>query len=156
MLPIPDDLLAALPDRGHPAAEQWWASLSEKQQRQVCDLWSQRVEVRFFEPIQHKDGTKDDWCDVPDVQGGRFIPREPDFRFEASAEYWDFLFQHREHLLAYEPETGRFHHICTQHWAARRCREQGMVPADYACPLGSQECPLEAIRGASLKTAKAS
>jgi hypothetical protein len=60
------------------------------------------------------------------------------------------LLQHQELILAYDPTHRTFHIGCTQHPAAQACLKEGAVPTDFACPLASTSCPLNALRGARL------
>jgi len=49
MEPLPNDLLASLPEGAAPAAEQWWASLSEADRERIAglrDLLGERTPVR--------------------------------------------------------------------------------------------------------------
>lgn len=147
MSPLPADLLAALPAGAAPAAEQWWAGLSDADRGRIANLWDERLEVRFFTPQEDADG----WDDVPTVHGGRFAPTGDDGRGEWQPEFFEHLLQDPDLLLAYEAAPARRFHIgCTQHPTARACIAVGGVPVDFTCPFSDEACPLQPLRGARL------
>jgi hypothetical protein len=148
---LPADLLAALPLGAGPVAQNWWASLTEADRRLVAGLWDERREVKFFTPQPDDAGRVDSWEQVPGVIGGRFVPPD-DARGlgEWGPGYFEHLLQHPELVIVWEPEQRTFHIGCTRHPAARACLESGHVPADFVCPLGSESCPLLALRGSRL------
>ncbi|OWK36607.1 hypothetical protein [Fimbriiglobus ruber] len=149
MASLPPDLLAALPDGAGPVVGRWWASLSEADRAQLADRWDERLEVRFFTPQPDDAGSVDEWDQVPNVAGGRFVPHD-DARGlgEWGPGYFEYLLQHPELVLAYEPARRIFHIGCTRHAAARACLAGGAVPAGFDCPVGSAACPLQRLRGA--------
>jgi hypothetical protein len=150
MTQLPLDLLAALPDGADPIATQWWATLTEAERQRIADLWDERLEVKFFTPQADDDGCADEWEEVPEVCGGRFVPHDDDGRGEWGPGYFEHLLQHPELVMAYEPQIRTFHIGCTRHAAARACLANGEVPAGFVCPVGASGCPLEPLRGARL------
>jgi hypothetical protein len=147
---LPSDLLAALPEAGVPVAQQWWASLSDADRRRIAGLWDERLEVSFFAPQADAAGCVDAWEQVPPVSGGRFIPHDDDGHSAWGPGYFEHLLQHSELVLAYDPPHRTFHIGCTLHTAARVCLAAGVVPTEFACPVGSESCPLERLRGSRL------
>jgi hypothetical protein len=147
---FPPELLAALPEGSGAVAMQWWASLSDVDRLKITVLWDERLEVCFFAPQADNTGCVDTWDQVPKVRGGRFVPSDNDGRSEWESGYFEHLLQHPELVLAYEPPRRRFYIGCTQHAAARACLTAGSVPAQFVCPVGSEGCPLEPLRGSRL------
>jgi len=147
---FPPDLLAALPEGAAPVARQWWASLSNVDREQIAGLWDTRLEVRFFTPQADDADCTDNWDQVPNVRGGRFIPSDDDGRGDWQPGYFEHLLQHPELVLAYEPERRTFHIGCTMHAKAKACIAAGVVPTRFECPLGSESCPLQPLRGSLL------
>ena len=143
----PPDLLALLPPGAAPAVARWWGALADADRARLAGLWDARVEVRFFAPDP-------DGLDTPPrVVGGRFGPRPDDGRAEWAPGYFEHLLNHPELVMAVDPASGRAFHFCTAHPAARACRSAGAVPADFACPLHSADCPLAPLRGCALDAA---
>jgi hypothetical protein len=150
---LPTDLVAAIPRGSEPVARRWWASLSEADRRQLAGLWDARREVHFFSPQADEAGRLDEWEQVPEVEGGRFVPRDDAWGLsEWGPGYFEHLLEHPELVLLWEPAERTFHIGCTQHAAARSCLEFGRVPVQFDCPLDSPACPLLPIRGAHLTT----
>lgn len=148
---LPADLLQATPPDAVSVAQEWWNTLDEESRRRVAGLWDERLEVQFFTPQSDDTGCMDTWDQVPAVSGGRFVPTDDARGFgEWGPGYFEYLLQHPELVLAYEPARRTFHFGCTQHPAARACLVAGHVPADFQCPLGSRSCPLEPLRGSHL------
>jgi hypothetical protein len=150
MQPIPADLLAVLPEGAGPVADNWWATLSDADQRRLVGLWDERLEVKFFTPQLDDIGHVDDWEQVPKVARGRFVPAENDDRDEWSPEFFERLLQDPDLILAYEPLYRCFFIACTQHPAAQTCLALGQIPVEFTCPIASKSCPLLLLRGASL------
>ena len=147
---IPPDLLAALPEGAASAARKWWATLEADDRVRLAGLWDRRLEVRFFEPQADDEGKVDRWSQIPVVECGRFVPHDNDGRLEWQPGYFEYLLQHPELVVAYEPPRRTFHMGCTIHEAARECVRVGIVPSGFDCPLELEECPLLLLRGASL------
>ena len=147
---LPPDLLASLPKGSEPVAQQWWASLSEADRSRIAGLWDNRLEVCFFAPQADEVGQIELWDQVPTVCGGRFVPSDDDGRSEWQPGYFEHLLQHAELVLAYEPVWRTFHIGCALHVAGRACMVAGFVPADFVCPIASESCPLEPLRGSRL------
>jgi len=144
----PNDLLAAIPAGTENAVRHWWSSLSEQDQRQLGDLWDNRLEVCFFSPQSDPRGQPDEWSQIPKVIGGRFVPTDDTSGLsEWGPEYFEYLLLNPELVLAYEPAQRTFHIGCHQHAAARECLINGEVPRMFNCPVASTACPLEALRG---------
>jgi hypothetical protein len=155
MTDVPADLLAAIPADASDVARKWWATLSADDQSRVAQLWDERYEVEFFAPQPDDAGAVDRWEQVPAVHGGRFVPTDDDGRGEWAPGYFEYLLQHPELVVAYDPTLRTFHIGCTQHAAARKCLTDGEVPASFECPLGQIGCPLRPLRGASLTKLRA-
>jgi hypothetical protein len=146
MLEMPEDLLAAIPTASEPVARDWWAALSDAERGQVAGLWDDRREVHFFSPQADDAECLDAWEQVPEVQGGRFLPRDDAWGLsEWGPGYFEHLLQHPELVLIWEPAERTFHIGCTRHADARACLESGRVPTDFVCPLDSASCPLEPL-----------
>jgi hypothetical protein len=148
----PNELMSALPAGTDHVARQWWSSLSEQNQRQLADLWDNRLEVCFFSPQSDSNGRSDEWSQVPKVVGGRFVPTDDTSGIaEWGPEYFEYLLLNPELVLAYEPAQRTFHIGCRQHAAARECIAKERIPPAFTCPIGSVQCPFEALRGSSIK-----
>jgi hypothetical protein len=145
---LPADLLAVLPPGSSDVARQWWNTLSDDDRTRVATLWDERVEVRFFTPQEDDSGEVDEWEQVPQVCGGRFMPSDDAGRAEWEPGYFEHLLQHPELVMAYEPAIRTFHIGCTQHPAARECLADGQVPSGFVCPVAPGQCPMEPLRGA--------
>lgn len=55
-------------------------------------------------------------------------------------DFYDYLVNHEVYILREQP-----FHICTQHPQARAAIQAGTIPADYACPLARQDCPMRSL-----------
>jgi hypothetical protein len=149
MLALPSDILAVLPDDARPAVERWWSTLSESQQQEALALWDERREVCFFAPQADDTGRVDDWDQMPNVVGGRFIPHDDSVRMAEWLEDW------QEYLLGHEAvvllpgvvAVIRTFHICQAEPAARAATASGVLPAGFRCPLGLSACPMRRVQG---------
>ncbi|MDY3557863.1 hypothetical protein R5W23_005514 [Gemmata sp. JC673] len=146
----PADLLALLSEDEKPHAQFWWDTLPAADRRRVAGLWDERLEVCFFAPQADESGRLDGWEQVPAVRGGQFVPAADDQRSDWITGYFEYLLQHPELVLLYDPSHRRFHIGCNRHAAARACLSVGRVPGDFVCPRGAADCPLTPLRGASL------
>jgi len=152
----PNDLLSAIPSGKEEVVRDWWSSLSELDQKQLVELWDNRLEVCFFSPQSDPEGQTDEWSQIPKVVGGRFVPTDNASGLsEWGPDYFEYLLLNPELVLAYEPAERTFHIGCHQHLAARACLINGTVPRTFNCPVASTSCPLEALRGSFLKGYKA-
>jgi hypothetical protein len=148
MLECPPDLLAALPKGAEAIAKDWWSSLSDADRKQISGMWDQRLEVKFFSPQPSDVGQADSWEQVPEVEGGRFVPTDDTRGLkEWGPSYFEHLLQHPELVLVWEPEHRTFHIGCTQHADARKCLTSREVPVNFRCPLELARCPLKSLRG---------
>lgn len=151
MLEIPVDLLKAIPRGAESQAREWWSSLSDADRHHLRDLWDARREVRFFSPQRDDSGQLDGWEQVPETEGGRFLPPDDAWGFsEWGPGYFEHLLEHPELVLLWEPAERRFHIGCTRHAAARSCMGSGRVPDDFLCPGAEPDCPLLPLQGADL------
>jgi hypothetical protein len=122
--------------------------MSDVDRQQVAGMWDERLEVRFFSPQRSDAGQVDDWENVPEVQGGRFVPTDDTRGLkEWGPGYFEHLLQHPELVLVWEPEHRTFYIGCTQHPAAQECLKSGEIPVDFRCPLDLTACPLLQLRG---------
>ncbi|MDB6109161.1 MAG: hypothetical protein JWR69_911 [Pedosphaera sp.] len=124
--PIPVMLSETLSEFGVPAVDQWWAGLDEPARGEVIQLW---LDASSGQPA------------VPYVSARFVDATDP----EESPELWhddfyEYLVNHEVYLLY----QYRFH-ICTQHPAARAAVASGFIPADFACPLAHQDCPMRQL-----------
>ena len=130
MTPLPVDLPTTT------TATEWWVGLSENDRTELTALFDPRQEDCFF----GADAADDD---PPTVRGGRFIPHDDAWGFSEWGEGWlEYVLEHPEVI---EVWTVRTFHICTRHPAARAAVAAGRIPADFACPFASADCPMRRL-----------
>ncbi len=152
MTELPHDLRLALPAGSLDVAVSWWNSLTEPERVQLAGLWDKRLEVHMFTPQADESDKVDLWDQIPRVKGGHFVPTDDTWGLsEWGPGYFEHLLQHPELVILWEPAERTFHIGCTRHLAARGCLAKRAVPIDFACPAGSNVCPLEGLRGALLR-----
>lgn len=149
MSALPLQFLTGLSVAEAQAAQVWWTNLTAATQGEIVDLWDRRRDECFFGVNRDEAGNK-----VPFVIGGRFIPHDDAWRMdEWFQSHFEYLLNHTE-SAPYVVRT--FHFGCTQHPAARACLAAGFIPADFQCPLRSQDCPMRKLLnltpGQSLQT----
>ncbi|HVU86111.1 MAG TPA: hypothetical protein VHD36_02240 [Pirellulales bacterium] len=110
----PAELLRLLPDEAGPIVKEWWTALSQADRQRIAKLWDEKVEVRFFSPMENASGSVDAWEDVPSVVGGRFVPHDDNGLNEWGPGYFEHLLQHPELVMAYDPPLKIFHIGCIQ------------------------------------------
>ena len=148
---LPPELRALVPHESSPVIERWWDTLDEADRQTVARLWDERLEIYFFTPRADEAGQLDAWEQAPRVRGGRFVPHDDAWGLaEGGPEYFEYLLDHPELVLLWQPAIRVFHIGCTRHPAARACLTAGAVPVDFACPVESPACPLRPLRGARL------
>lgn len=150
MEPLPAELRALISENGIIIADDWWGGLTHADRDRLARLWDERLEVCFFAPQHDEDGRLDAWEQVPAVTGGRFVPHDDDGRGEWLLDFFEYLLEHPELVLAYEPPLRTFH-ICTRHEATWACVAVGEVPVGFVCPVGEAACPMRRLRGSRLK-----
>jgi len=136
---IPAHLLKNLAEADWSVVREWWVGLSETARSEIVWLCDERQEECFFGVVPKGDS-------VPSVIGGRFIPHDDAWGLsEWGPGYFEHLLQHPELVIDWESGRRTFHIGCTQHPAARACLTAGCLPADFKCPLGLQECPMQRL-----------
>src|ERR1041384_4647836 len=88
---LPANLLSALSPSDRETTENWWATLSDSERREIIGLWDARLETAFFRPQADESGQTDDWEQVPAVRGGRFVPHDDDGRDEWVPGHIEYL-----------------------------------------------------------------
>ena len=104
--------------RGNPTEEvtRWWKSLSPKERESLREhRFPAEVCARFEEPGD------DESLDIPD-------------------DFYEYVIAHEITLSA-----ERTFHICRAHEEALRVVAQGLIPADFVCPLAKDDCPMRVL-----------
>ncbi len=145
---LPAEILLALPSDAHPAVERWWSALAVEERREATAAWDSRREVRFFEPQADDKGHLDEWEQVPEVLGGRFVPHDDSVRMHEWLDDWvEYLEGHEEViLLPRVVMVYRTFHICQAEPAARAVAASGLLPAGFVCPVAASECPMRRVQ----------
>ncbi|BBO34742.1 hypothetical protein PLANPX_4354 [Lacipirellula parvula] len=151
---FPPALLAAFSVSEGEAIRSWWATLGDVDRDRIIELWDERLEVCFFAPQADEAGRADEWSQLPEVEGGRFVPHDDSGAREWGPGYFEYLLQHPEFVITYEPELHKLYPTCTQHAVARACVTSGSVPVQFSCPVNMHDCPLLRLRGGRLTRAK--
>ncbi|MBX9628625.1 MAG: hypothetical protein K2X82_32810 [Gemmataceae bacterium] len=138
MAALPSPLVRRLAPPDAEAVRGWWAGLTDADQRDLLARRANRCD-------HARDGVDGDWHRLPVRVGVRFLPADP----PGPGDDWraDYL----EHLLndpavtlydiPWVPVIG----VCTAHPAARGALAAGVIPADFACPLGAEACPMRRL-----------
>ena len=126
-----------------------WDGLSTADQGELTALCDTRQDDCFFGVSATDD-------DPPTVRGGRFIPHDDAWGLEDWGPDWfDHLMEHPELVTMWEVASLRTFHLCTRHPTARATLAAGHIPADFACPFASADCPMrklvDATSGSSLR-----
>jgi hypothetical protein len=137
---IPRHFLADLSPTEVDLVAAWWTGLAEADRTELATLCDDRQEQCFWGLASDDPATP-----VPVVIGGRFLPRDDTAGWEEwYAEVFDFLVCYPDPLLYTLPVIRTFH-ICTRHAAARAVLASGRVPAEFHCPLATEDCPMERL-----------
>jgi hypothetical protein len=133
------DLIQILPENGRDHAVDWWLNLSESERNEFSDLWEESLEK--------------------DAKGLVLVGFDADrgYIFKGTFREGDDVdvaeFDDDELFDYYFNETGkstmvpvyRVFHVCMAHPAAKACLDNGLIPHDFACPLGNHQCPMRTI-----------
>jgi len=146
-------LVDGFPDVARQEIERWWVSLTEERREQVAHLCDERQDKCVFGIVG---------IDEVEVESGHFMPDE---EIQDDGDAWnqdrfDYLLNHPELVIAWEPSSGRVHHVCSAHAAALRCLVEGAVPKDLQCPFsavelvegtGATTCLMDPFRGRKIR-----
>lgn len=139
MKPLLTNLVESLPEDLIPDAQTWWIGLSADDRDDLSRLCDARKEVFLFETFSDGD-------DRPKVTGGKFIPHDDAVGFsEWGEDYFQYLLDHPELVLVFEPQMRTFHIGCSRHIAARRCFVAGVVTDTFRCPFDSDRCLMHSL-----------
>ncbi|MFO1020439.1 MAG: hypothetical protein U0903_07055 [Planctomycetales bacterium] len=128
---IPDDLMAD--------AVTWWQQLSDKDRDDLQQLCDSRKELFLFETFSREEPS-------PRIIGGKFIPHDDAFgTSEWQEDYFQYLLDNPELMIAYEPVFRTFHIGCSRHLSARECFAMGQIPEGFACPFEAADCLMTKI-----------
>ena len=126
----------------------WWDAHDERVRLELKALFSPRADSSSYAAEVDEAG-RTRWRRLPRVEAvfveGEFVPAEsaPPDEEDWNRDLYENLVAHPEiNIHLFQPKT---FHICTAHPAPRRALEEGLVPADFACPLGREGCPMRAI-----------
>ena len=139
---LPDDLVDNATPAQALAAEQWWEGLSARTRADFSLMWDQRAEDSAL--YGFVDGDELVWRELPLELVGEFI--EPDSapfsHDELQQQLLEFVNNHEE--IEFFIVERKFH-ICRAHAAARQIVADGILPADFSCPLSSDDCPMRRL-----------
>jgi len=139
---LPDDLVDNATPEQALAAEQWWEELSARTRADFSLMWDQRAEDSAL--YGFVDGDELVWRELPLELVGEFI--EPDSapfsHDELQQQLLEFVNNHEE--IEFFIVERKFH-ICRAHAAARQIVVDGILPADFSCPLSSGDCPMRRL-----------
>jgi hypothetical protein len=142
MAAFPLPLVRRLGPADAEAVRAWWDGLSDADRRDLLARWDRRAN-RCDHARDEADGA---WHRLPVRVGVRFLPAGPgdDWR----ADYLEHLLSNPE-LVVLDIPWRTFHIGCTTHPAARAALAAGVIPADFACPLGRADCPMRRLLAAA-------
>lgn len=144
MTPIPTHLTQTFADVDQDAIAAWWSKLSGAHRDEVTRLCDTRAETCFF-------GVVADESELPDVERG--LCDEDDVRpvDEWAASHFEYLLNHPELVLVWDPTERALHVGCTAHADARACWKSGEVPAGFTCPFAGSDCLMRPMVGRRLR-----
>ncbi len=132
--------------RSHPAdahaVQNWWDALPEADRAELMTLWDRRGNDCRFTHAADGDGAPA-WHRLPIIEAEFADDDQPgdDWR----PEWFDHLFSNPDEWVRWEPVWRTFFIGCTAHPAARAVLRAGFIPADFACPLASTDCPMRKL-----------
>jgi hypothetical protein len=141
-LPLP--LLTRLSAENAVPVAAWWDALSEADRSELLTLWDRRGnDCRFS--LEIDGGDPPVWHRLPLVDAVFTDEAEPGDDWVP--EWTDHLLSNPEVWVwaAHRVVVMRTFHICTAHPAARAVLRAGFIPAAFACPLASAECPMRKL-----------
>jgi|GEM_PF-2100893 len=146
MRPVPPHLLQGFADIERADIEAWWRSLTNETRAQITQLCDERHEACLFGIL----GTED----APEIETGHFLPGAEDPQQSLQGEgawnqdQFDYLMNHPELVVVWDPETRSLHIGCVAHFKARQCWQNMAVPADFSCPFHRGDtCLMVPFRG---------
>jgi len=138
---LPPSLLDSIDAASQPEVEQWWGMLPDAARRDFVGMWDARAEDAAW--AGYLEGERLVWQELPIELVGELVDDGAEFEHEQlKQELLEYINNHEEVQFFL---LDRSFHICRAHAMAREVIEEGVLPADFVCPLGNAACPMRTI-----------
>lgn len=143
MTPLPRLLIDGFPKLEREAIETWWASLEESDRERICRLCDERADSCWFGMLD------EEMPEFPKVVGGHFLPDDEtlDDVGRWDDDRFNYLLNHPELVIVWDPPRRTFHIGCVAHRDARACWRSSAVPAGFSCPFERPDCLMHPFLG---------